>query len=526
MTLARKYAQNMVASAVAMAATALVTFFFVPFLLQRLGETRYGVWTLGLNVGAFAGLLDMGFLGTTRRYQATAVAKGDRLASNQVLAMAMSLYLTLGLIALLVCFSAIWWLPLVVKLPGELKPEFVAVMLGVGTLSFLTFARAPFSSIIFAHNWISLEQLVGVVQRVGVATVSVLLILFWQASLLPVSIAYGGIEFVCLGLVVFMATRLFPEMRPRLAGRDNPYAGPMLRFGTQMLLLTVGGVIIAQLPNVLVGSCLGVDQVVLFSIPLLITLQFAQVVQAVAIPMFTVASTLDASGDSDRLARLYVSGSRACLVVALAIAIPLVVYGQGLIGAWIGQQRAWTWQVQTVWQVLAVLLIADVFRYSQFPALHILIATRGIRGLSYAQAARAAGLVGLSVLLMKTTSLGVMSVAIAYLLVTIPVKGVFLPWYACRQLGIGIGSYLRQLLPGPAGQALLTAALCLGLRWLWQPELMATSRLARLGLIAGEIALMAAASFVIGIFLAFSPEDRRRMKGMLPWNRPAERASQ
>src|ERR1019366_9982088 len=58
-------------------ATLLIGFFLAPFIVHRLGNTGYGVWTLVVSLTGYFGLLDLGLRQSVGRFVAHHVALQD-----------------------------------------------------------------------------------------------------------------------------------------------------------------------------------------------------------------------------------------------------------------------------------------------------------------------------------------------------------------------------------------------------------------------------------------------------------------
>jgi hypothetical protein len=65
-----RFARNAVANWIAFLFTAIVGFFLSPFVVEHLGATRYGVWSLLAGLVGYLGLLDLGIRQAVNRYVA------------------------------------------------------------------------------------------------------------------------------------------------------------------------------------------------------------------------------------------------------------------------------------------------------------------------------------------------------------------------------------------------------------------------------------------------------------------------
>src|SRR3989442_1286939 len=78
-----------------------VNFFLSPYIVRRLGDTGYGVWTLILALTGYLGLLDLGIRGAVTRYVARFHAQGKHDKAGNVASSALVVFSSAGVLAIL-----------------------------------------------------------------------------------------------------------------------------------------------------------------------------------------------------------------------------------------------------------------------------------------------------------------------------------------------------------------------------------------------------------------------------------------
>src|SRR6266850_5036266 len=78
-----------------------VAFFLSPFVVHRLGNVAYGVWTLVNSMIAYMGLLDLGLRGAVTRFVSKHHARGEHLESSRALSAAFWFRLGIGVVVVL-----------------------------------------------------------------------------------------------------------------------------------------------------------------------------------------------------------------------------------------------------------------------------------------------------------------------------------------------------------------------------------------------------------------------------------------
>jgi O-antigen/teichoic acid export membrane protein len=94
--------RNALANILGRAASAALWLLVTPFVLERLGHERFGIWALLFALSGYVGILDFGMAGGVSRFVAMAVARGDRDEARRMIARSLVLSGALGCVWLLV----------------------------------------------------------------------------------------------------------------------------------------------------------------------------------------------------------------------------------------------------------------------------------------------------------------------------------------------------------------------------------------------------------------------------------------
>src|ERR1051326_7753383 len=104
----RTILRNIWSSWMGYAVTMVVGFLLAPFVVHRLGNTGYGIWTLILSLTGYTGLLDLGIRSSVGRFVARYIALNDARNVNRTINTAMAMLGgggTLALIATIIMIS-------------------------------------------------------------------------------------------------------------------------------------------------------------------------------------------------------------------------------------------------------------------------------------------------------------------------------------------------------------------------------------------------------------------------------------
>ncbi len=116
----RNILTNAAASWLAFAAQIAVAFFLSPVLVHRLGDQRYGIWSLVESILLYLMLFDFGVAASVVRYVARFEAQRDLERLNRIFSTSLCIFGVTGLLTMVAGAGlALVGLPLF-KVPGEL----------------------------------------------------------------------------------------------------------------------------------------------------------------------------------------------------------------------------------------------------------------------------------------------------------------------------------------------------------------------------------------------------------------------
>src|SRR5580692_12385408 len=97
----RQLAKSIAGNWIAFAISVGVAFFLSPFIVHRLGNIAYGVWTLVVSMISFMSLLDLGLRGAVTRFVARHHAQGNHQEASRAVSAAFWLRIWICLLILL-----------------------------------------------------------------------------------------------------------------------------------------------------------------------------------------------------------------------------------------------------------------------------------------------------------------------------------------------------------------------------------------------------------------------------------------
>lgn len=464
----------------------LAGFLAPPVMDRKLGQVTLGVWDFGWSLVTYFGLTQLGVAGSVNRYVAKYRAARDMVGLTRVTSSVAALNLTAACLTLLLAALSAWALPWMLR--AELATQLPSARLLVMLLG-LTVATQMYFQV---HQGVlagcyRFDILNAITASTEVAN---------SLAIVAVLLAGGGL--VALGVTCLLcqvaaglmrmhwATRICPEARMSLAKADWDEAKRLLKFGVKALVYSISGLLLIQANKLIVGSVLGVAALAVFSRPLALIRVIETFAAKFAYVLTPTASSLQSSGQHERLLKLLLQGARLGTALTLPMVLTLAILGDLIMLLWMGPRYA----AGPLTMILALGYFGTV---ALWPVTMILVGMNR-HGWPAVATLTAAGLSALLGVLNAFVFGGGMTGAA--LAVALPLVGsaACVATYACREFGVG-GWTVLQALRAPFACGVPFALILVASRVLWpgRPALAVFGGLA----LAGPMILLLYWRFVI-----------------------------
>jgi len=230
----------------------------------------------------------------------------------------------------------------------------------------------------------------------------------------------------------------------------------MVNYSSVTMIIMIATQLKFKTDNIVIGTMISAAAVTYFSIGSRIVSYAQQVVMAMAQNFLPIASQSEATGNMDRLRKVFVVGNRICALTAFPITAVLLVLGRSVIELWVGKKY-----VATSYPVLVVLIVPATLMWAQAASGRVLFGISKHR--TWAFVTLAEGICNLILSIILVRPYGIIGDAYGTAIPLACSMILFMPRHLCRQLGIRLGTYLREAFVLPL---LVTAPLMLALLWM------------------------------------------------------------
>jgi O-antigen/teichoic acid export membrane protein len=479
--------------------TLLIGFFLTPFIIHRLGDAQFGIWSLTGSIVAYLGLLDLGLAPAVAKYLAEYKAQGRDDLVNQVVSTILVLYCGLGVIAFLILFLINLFFISLFHISPELAPATRFLLILVGFDMMLTLPLSILNASLVGYQRIDLNN-VALVLALGLKAILTVALLQRGVGLIGLAIASLGFT-LCLAIGRGMILRRkCPDLAISLSSFRKGLIRHLVDFSALAFGLNVIGLVIYHTDSILIGLLLSASAITPFAIAFKLSYFIRNLIEPLSGVLFPAFSEAVGMADSGRVHNLLIEGTKVCTAIATFLSVVLLTLGQPLVQLWAGEGY-----VLEATPLLYVLVVAFWSNAVTRPGGSMLFGTGRLEKYFFIAGGNAIANLALSALL--AGPYGLLGVALG---TTIPmvVGSLILLGYVCRVVNIQWFQLARGSFLAPMAIGLPVAAIIAISGFLGSPSWL--TLLLRMGIGFGVY---------LGLYVVFcmSSAERQRYRDELDW---------
>lgn len=416
---------------------AVVTFVMTPVYVRELGNYDYGIWEMILSVIGYFGLVDLGLRPTIARF--TAYFRGGK-EKESSRALFTTSFVLMTMVGVLIASGLVIWSlvnPFMLAPEGGSPARYALVLQLCAVQILLACPRYSMESTFEGQLQYTLKNNVIIAHTIASAVFlyfmlpkfDPLLLLCWT------NIAQGVSKFV-----IFLAVLSLPQYggnRLSVKGFDWSLAKRMYRFGFKSFVQGIASRIEAKADVLVIGTIVGPQAVVFYSIPQALSSRIRELVQVLSHVLMPAFAELHSSREHERMINVFMVSSRLIVGVLGLLAVGVALFGREFMELWMGLEYAEKGQV-VLWCLVGYVVVSYLIPLeSRFLTA---INKHGI----LAKIAIVRALLNITLSLVLVHFLGVVGVALGSVLATATTAPVV--WAAVfKNLGIRRRRYLREV---------------------------------------------------------------------------------
>ena len=313
--------------------TAAGAFFSMPIIINGIGASNYGLYSLIIMIGGFAALQDFGLGEATLRYVSFYYAQSDLKGINRVVGATLAVYIiTITIVFLIIQLFA----PQIINLfkldPTQIDTGIASLRVACLSFFIVTLAQA-------------LQKIPEALLRYDISNKANLIfaILRFSSMIVVIKLGYGilGLVWVlvCMGFLrsiafYYISTKLIPGIKiiPRFKrnGIKEVFSFSIYSFINQLI-----SQIAHYADRIVLGIFFGTSDVAFLSAPKDITTRASGITGAAGQALFPKFSAMK---ENDKMRDLYVQGLWTLTTLSMMLLIPLAIIFPAFLNVWISPE--------------------------------------------------------------------------------------------------------------------------------------------------------------------------------------------
>ena len=489
----RQLIKNVFTSWMAMVIGLAVTFFFTPYLIDKLGQGQYGIWSLVFSLVAYMRLADVGMNQAISRFVSKHFATRDWIGLNQVVSSAARIYLFVS-IAIVIASATIAY---GILHHFQIDPEYLRIaritLVVIGANQAVTYMFIPFAALLPFHRadivyYFETMQLL-------LQTAAIIILLELNYGLVVMSFVVLTLNILSHSLRYWLRRRMFPEVRFSLAAITSEKTKLLLSYGATSLMIVAAWIVVFQTDNIVIGRFLSMEAIALVAVPAAIVTQLRNSINAIAVPIVPTISHIEAEQDESQVMAIYHKSTRYLYYLCGFICICLLVYGAPFILLWVGED------FRESIKILHILVVPACIYLPQMVANSVLFGVSRHKILLYIISAEGLSNIVLSVILVQ--SMGIVGVALGTAIPQILIYLFIYPLVFHRAMNADVSQFYQIAFRSSALAVLFVLPVALLMNRLLPPETW--------GYLIIDCLTVAMAMLIGFMTLILEPPDRTRL---------------
>jgi len=423
----------------------------MPYLIQTLGSSTYGLWILIGTLTGYFGVLDLGVSAALGRLIAAHRARGELEQVNAVMSTACALLMTVFLVVCLATGVVLVVFPLLFAVPADHATDVNYSLILVGVTFAMTFPGSIFMGFLWGHERFDLQNAVDIPTLI-LRTVLSMTMVSTSRPLTSLGLIVFGVTALSIVARMILCFSLEPGLQVSWRHVRASKVRQIFSIGGWMSVISLSRTLIPQIAPTLVGVRLGNAAVTTFTVARQLvsyTNIFSNSATQVLAPRAIAAH---ATQSVKMQMQLFIEGGKFAYALTLFFCGGLFCLGLPFIHWWQhGLQDA-------AYVPLLVLMLGESLPMSQWLTYSVLLGAnrQGMLGVL----AVIEGAISFPLITAFMQGRGISGVCIGVALSGFLTRGVVQWLYGCRLLKVSVGAYARRVfVPVTLAAALPIAAL-------------------------------------------------------------------
>lgn len=338
----RRIFKNTLINGASMVFAIVVAFFLTPFLIDHLGASGYGLWSL---IGAFSisagylSLADLGVQQTTVKLVAEHEARDEWDEVGHIARTTLWLFTGLGLaLGAAMALFTVYAVERAFNIPPDLQDDVRTAFLLFSAQVPLELCALPFAGVLEGRQRYGVLRATELI-RSSLWIAAVVIFLSRGGGLVALAVINLAGAFFGLALTWFAATRSLPPGTFARGRASRATFRRIFSFSVNLFVMRVTGVLYRQMDRVIILAALTSVLLAKYEVASKLQMLAALALAFTASAVMPAASNLAATHEGrSTLRTMFLEGTKYALVIVVPITVALMVWADDLVVTWVGQE--------------------------------------------------------------------------------------------------------------------------------------------------------------------------------------------
>lgn len=314
----------------------LVGIFVTPILVNRLGSSMYGLYSVVLSSAAAIGSLDVGLANSFLKHLNEYLTKGEVKLAKATASSALIFYLALALVFVPLSYALAPYIVSIINADSADRELAAACLVyAVGYVMANGLANVP-GQIVTAMHRMDLVAIAALLAQVVGQTIAILLVVNGYGIQGIIVGLYAQAAFAAL-MNTAAAAKMIGWPFGSVFALDRRSVRGMLKYGGWMQLAGLTGIFQSQSDKIVIGAFVNLSSVTAYEIGNKIALLGRNFPLSLCAASFPAISSIAATGDQQRLLGAYIKASNMLALLTLFFGGFLIGGSEHLILVWMGR---------------------------------------------------------------------------------------------------------------------------------------------------------------------------------------------
>ncbi|MDY0345180.1 MAG: oligosaccharide flippase family protein [Bacilli bacterium] len=352
-----------------MALSVLISLFYTPFVLERLGDVEYGIRSFAASISGYLVLLSLGMNSAFFRFLSLAKKEEGEEGEKKAYGLFLFIFLIVGIVSFIIgTILAVVIYTGVIPLSqySESERHMVAIILGISVIGVsLDFPGMVFRLMSSYKRRFIWTHFVDLVITVLTPALSVIILFTNYGNAIALSWVALSISLLSIIMnICFVAIKLKFKPTFKFIRQDKKRFFDIVKFSFFVFIIITLSRLNTITDKVVLGFVMTPIDVTIYSLSVVFVAYLAAMSSAIT-DLFSPRIMQDAvDGNMDKVQRVYDFVSKVIIIILTCIVFGFLATGQQFIIAWIGYDRQYIFYYSLVILASNLLLVGQSFSFS------------------------------------------------------------------------------------------------------------------------------------------------------------------